>query len=458
MEDNPGLIYCNGVDATTGNYLVDPMSFSELLMLAQGRVMKPECVYVSHPLATKGMLGAFGLEMEDLSSSGWGVMFEPGLPEEVRKALGPLLDLRRRQSGDLYKEIDILSGETLDDLLRRHASIPGHTDPEKLPYYLMLVGNPESTPFFFQYRLGIDHAVGRLDLENTDAYAAYAESVVRNEGVQRTKPGSLSFFAPANLGDPATRMSANHLAAPLADIFKAKKKDWQVKTLFKELATKSALLDTLQKDQRPDILFTASHGLGCSNGVPDQRERQGALVCQEWRPFYHGSVGTDMVLSAHDVASLSLDGMIGFHFACFGAGTPALDDFFIGSNETTPARLAPSAFTALLPQRMLARGALAVIGHVERAWATSFSTRGIHSYTGVFRDILLAIANGCPLGHAVKHFNQRWAAMSLPLVEYQKKLQRKETVNEQEFLNTWVTYHDARNYAVIGDPAVRLVP
>jgi hypothetical protein len=59
--------------------------------------------------------------------------------------------------------------------------------------------------------------------------------------------------------------------------------------------------------------------------------------------------------------------------ACFGAGTPKLDDFAHLVAEPQAA-IAPYAFVAALPKALLGHpnGALAIVGHVERAWSYSF--------------------------------------------------------------------------------------
>jgi hypothetical protein len=69
--------------------------------------------------------------------------------------------------------------------------------------------------------------------------------------------------------------------------------------------------------------------------------------------------------------SPALRGMLAFFFACYGAGTPRQDDFAHLATGA-PVEIAPHGFLARLPQQLLKRGALAVVGHVERAWGCSF--------------------------------------------------------------------------------------
>ena len=72
----------------------------------------------------------------------------------------------------------------MKDWLKRHGVYPGSVAPTKVPYYLLLIGGPESIPFDFQYLLDIEYAVGRLCFDHADQYRLYAESVVDYEKAQ----------------------------------------------------------------------------------------------------------------------------------------------------------------------------------------------------------------------------------------------------------------------------------
>ena len=198
-------------------------------------------------------------------------------------------------------------------------------------------------------------------------------------------------------------------------------------------------------------------------GTPRQLPHQGALVCQDWPgPSVRGPVSPDWYFSADDVGdSARLLGLISFHFACFGAGTPCLNDFPYYDNNWGP--IAPHAFLARLPQRLLAHpggGALAVIGHVDRAWGYSFSWYAegrTREQTVAFRDTLTALMGGQPVGHAVECFNNRHATLSAMLTGQLLDVRRGTESDERELAGLWPANNDSRAYVVIGDPAARLM-
>lgn len=62
-----------------------------------------------------------------------------------------------------------------------------------------------------------------------------------------------------------------------------------------------------------------------------------------------------------------------------------------------------------LPQALLGRenGALAVMGHIDRAWSCSYSIDGQPPQDQSFRDVLTKIMSGYRLGSATDQFNLR---------------------------------------------------
>lgn len=442
-------LFFNGVDATTGEYLLPPRPAAEVLDLLRGRPERP---------TTRAMVPGF--EARNLAESGWGVIFPRGLHPEVREALRPLLALRREQAASIrenrYRELELYPGEDFEPFLARHGRGPGPVHPDRMPYYLLLAGDPADIPFGVQTGLDVQHAVGRVCFDTPEEYARYARAVVEAERGAGRRDRLFDLFAPRTDGDPATELSADRLIEPLAARLNDALPGWRLRLTAGAGATRNALAEILRgTGGRPALLLTASHGVGFPCGHPDQRDRQGALLCQDWPGpgAWKGPIPPEWTFGAADLDGSDVAGLVAFCFACYGAGTPELDDY-AHRNGWEPRRLAPRAFPARLPQRLLERGALAVIGHLERAWAYSFIWRD-EAQVDVFESTLKLLLEGWPVGAAMEYFNQRYAELATLLAGALRRAFSGEPVDAREVTRLWTAHNDARGYVVVGDPAVR---
>jgi hypothetical protein len=478
-----------GLDATTGNYLLnaEPEDIVQVALGEQvgGSHLADLKARLEHNRPGLGVIDAVQ-DVTDLAQTGWGVVFAESTPKEVREALRGLLELRREQAcrrdPTLYREYDYRPGESKQAFLRRLQVAPsGAVDPTQMPYYLLLIGDPEEMPFSFQHQLDIQYAVGRLHFDAADQYAAYAQTVVTAE-TGRTLTRRASFLGVSNPGDRATQLSARHLVGPLAERVQASQSRqpdtsrWAVETLIGSGTDKGTFTRLLGGDATPDLLFTASHGLGFPFADARQRERQGALVCQDWPgpAEWKGEIPASFYLMAEDIPdAATLGGLIAFHFACYGAGTPRLDQYPQLSPGSGPrlgklgTRLAdtisPGAFVARLPQRLLGHprgGALAVVGHVERALGASFvwdAGAGPRSSVTLYADTVERLMRGVPVGAAIEPFNERYAELCADLTSELRDVEQAGKIPDAiQLAQLWTGTFDAGGFFVLGDPAVRL--
>src|SRR5258708_31819717 len=143
------------------------------------------------------------------------------------------------------------------------------------------------------------------------------------------------------------------------------------------------------------------------------------MLCKEWPVV--DNVKPQHFLAASDVADdANVNGLVAFLFACFGAGTPDQDQFLMDLSQAGTT-LAPKPFMAALPRRLLTHpkgSALAVIGHIDRAWGFSMQApRSRDAQIKPFRDSLGFILSGSPVGSAVsQQFAARYAALSVALL------------------------------------------
>jgi len=467
-SDKNRPLVLNGIDASTGEPLLRA-TLGQIAALAGGEELSAgeaeELRRWTSTLREDHLDTRFQIDPRDLAEAGWGVIFPEGREDELRAALAPLLALRRSQAGRLqesrYRELAVSRGESKMRFLARYGVGPGPADPDLLPYYQLIVGDPAEISFRFQYQLDMQYAVGRLCFETLEEYAAYAGSVVAAERGLFRAARRVSFFGVSNPGDEATATSRQFLVEPLATGLAGDRPDWPVETVLGEQATKAALAERMGGPLTPALLFTASHGLGFPPSDPRHALHQGALLCQDWPGpgNWHRAIPPDHYMAADDVPdSAPPSGLIAFHFACYSAGTPRFDSF---PKDGKQREIAAESFVARLPQRLLGHpggGALAVIGHVDRAWTFSFDWPEAGEQLEVFRSALGRLLDGYPVGAATEYFNQRYAELYTDLTEEREEIRWGAQPDFLELAELWTAANDARSYIVLGDPAVRLAP
>ncbi len=444
------LLHFNGIDGDTGDYLLRPRRVDELEPFLRRAGFRPRGV--ARRLKR-------GLDALDLAAAGWGVIWGREVGPEIREALSELLDHRRSQAARSrerrFRELEHRAGETPLDFLRRHGLGLDLVDPDKLPYYLLIVGDPGDVPFDFQFELGLQHAVGRLSLDAAADYAAYARQLISVEAGGAIEAPTAAFFGVENPGDQLTRLCVNELVKPLEERVAHCRPDWRIATLLRHAADKAGLAGILGGDGVPNVLFTVSHGLCFSPANQRQPSRQGALLCADWpgRQAWRGrgAIPDDYFLAARDIPSdAQLDGLIAFNFACYSAGTPRLDPY----SRTDPRVVADEPFVSSLPKRLLRQGALAVIGHVDVIFEQSFLWAG-NSQLEVFESTLGSIMAGEPVGFALDHFKERFALLSAHLLRAMS-MPRQDATGDLNRYQLWTAYNDARHFMMLGDPAARL--
>jgi hypothetical protein len=98
-----------------------------------------------------------------------------------------------------------------------------------------------------------------------------------------------------------------------------------------------------------------------------------------------------------------------------------------------------------------------VIGHVERAWTYSFSgTDGARAQSQPFEDLLGRLLLGRPAGDATDQFNMIQGQRAMQLTAELEEVMFGKRVDPLDLARLWVARNDARNYALLGDPAARL--
>lgn len=477
-DQSPDLPYPLLVDAATGN-AVPPLPFDNLAALGSDLPGADQRIANSTHLGT----GYSVDDPNDLTQTGWGILFASDADPAIQAQLQPLIDLRRQQVQDptLFKIFSgatgVQPGQTAANWAQqRGVSLTAPVDPSQgVPYYLLIVGSPERISFEFQALLKMQWAVGRLDFDDVTDYGRYAQSVVQYESTAFTPTQSknAAVWVPRIPGDLATAMlcgaisqdflaSANQLGA---------RSQFTLSAFTSEKATKAQLLDILRGNipgGAPAVIFTGSHGCEYSSaGAATQRRMQGSLLTQEWSPGT--PAGPANQFSGDDVpADARLQGTIGFLFACYSGACPTQDNYRLGPNGS-PVNIAPAPFTARLPQVLLSQGMLAVIGHIDMAFPYAFLDVNQTPQPQALRTPLELLMKGKRTGLAADSLSVMWSARSAQLALAQAQPSSGSPSGSAATSATatapaispaiarmTLARDDARNYIVLGDPATRL--
>jgi hypothetical protein len=475
-----GAIYGNGILAENG-YYGEVVGLDDLYVLIQEECKATDANEQSflHMLQQGQQAKTLGpppsINAGDLAEARWGIIWPPD-PLDAREqahknALQKLIEHRKMQmKGKKPHEFSYKKNWTAQAFLwdeGRHVLLT-NMKPNVVPYYLCVVGSPDRIPWEFQQELDSVYAVGRLWFDDPADCLRYVDHVLAHE--QAPESGTLErevlFLGTHHQDDVPTQHSAELLIKPLYNWLSGKKEyNWKPSLLLGNEAgseaTKTHLLYRLRgygldgstPQASPALLFTAGHGVEYKEPKTDQYARQGALLCQEW-PGRRNAPQPQQYLAGDDVsAELKVAGMVAFCFACFSAGTPEKQDWVRPTLLNRPRRIALQPFVARLPQKLLAQGLLAFIGHVSKTWEYSFlGTAGVSDQVGPFRETIYELLHGRQVGHAVDYLNQQWPGWTLEL----NALVTDKHSSKEEVIATWIARNDLRGFVVLGDPATKV--
>lgn len=420
-------------------------------------------------------MAVFDFSPSDMREAGWAIVFSRGESDAVKSALQPLIDHRRRQISqpDLVKQLDYYEGESPRDWLNRHKVDFGTVRPDRLPYYLLIVGSPEQIPFQFSQTLSLFYGVGRLHFNKVEEYARYVESLIRADtATSALTTKEVIFFGPKIKDDWATKIGAEILLRPLADqtgerhffsrLAKVARVGYASTLISATDATKDRLLSIFRpaSGQPPSLLFVTTHGLQWSDSNPEQRSSQGALICQDYPGTGVGGLKPEHYFAAQDLPpEAQVFGMTCFLFASYSVGFPDREILPDNTEEVMTAK----PFFAALPQALLSHnrgGALGVIGLINRGWlpprdsqeqkGDAKHNRWMHLQP--YENAISNILRGWPLGYALREFNDRCVALSAQMANPTEF----RAVSDRDQSSLWLERASLTGFTLFGDPAAKL--
>lgn len=405
------------------------------------------------------------------TEANWAVLAPANLPDRaaVLEALQPLIALR---GGMVMTLEDGHDARTIDEVCAGLANMP----QEARPYYLLLLGDFPDVSMEAQYMLQSFAGLGRLCFQRPEDYRAYAEKVVASE--EREEAGDLLYIATDS--DDVNQLNYQELVEPLArhpDLVEAGK------VLARGRASKARSLSLLRAAPIGSIAFLTAHGheyLSPLQRDPDtvfaeQRHWQGAPVMDD----FEGDVAEGLLGAGDAAAGSFLPGGVLILDCCYSAGTVQQDTQPEWLFHPMPARLRPpEEFLSAFATAALANpdGPLAIFGHVNRSHQYAYfdPSKTWPSMTfGVYLEMLHALLSGESIALGRETCRRMTVAYMAQCQVISYQIEQKLTGQNRghmgftalsrplsDYARSFVQYSfgtwNFRNYAILGDPMVRV--
>jgi hypothetical protein len=403
---------------------------------------------------------------------GWGVVLADSsapAPDKARALDAPECVrtlIAARSNAPVFRYVSTLP----PGVLRRYAPDGSHSDPgvaglrgmgaNAMPKFLLIIGSPAEIPWSVQYRLQLDAAVGRLDLDaaGLEHYIDALLSDFNGAKVARTTP---VVWAVDHGPQDITRLMRRTIADRLAKAFATdacQEFVMQGGTLADDTSTGPALVDALVQ-RTPAFIATSSHGatgplddaaaMKAQLGVPVDRDHTtlalGALTAT-WSP--HGAVWY-----AHACCSAGCDAV-----SAFAGVAPATSTL----GQTLTALGALGAQSAPLPKLLLGRPspARAFIGHVEPTFDwTLRDTRNGQTTTAHIIDAFygqLHRASKPPLGLAMQTYYRAVGGLWRDVANARDDMNAFKAGATDEVRRLRLIASDLESMVLLGDPTVTI--
>lgn len=423
-------------------------------------------------LPSKEKLGHLFNENKDANSlffQKWGVIVPKGA--RGSELFGSIVDLvarREKEQGMKVVPLEVDAAMDATAALDWVVNTLGAIEKDDRPRYLLILGDLHEVSAELQIALSTRYFAGRLAFSTVEEYQAYAAKILRyetNEPTARKSKALVYSVRHQDLGlSRATKDAQRKLVDPLLSLSNERYENGKSPVKFEqcngqETSSKSEFLDILRTTAIASMLLSVGHGHGANCDRPESEKKalQGALAFD----------GNEYLTADDAKSGPFLPGGFWFMFACYGAGTPKRSAYQHWYDLQNVSDCLPKSgenpYIAALPKAALANpeGPLAIIGHLDLAWASSYNAAaGFRNQPARFTE-LADIANkkewrrvGPVFGDFIRDLVDVNSKIT-NIVDAEKAGDVPE-MDRQTRTKLWMLRNDLAAYILLGDPAAYL--